>query len=86
MQGFQVLYALITDENRESLRFHEKCGYRPCVTFPDCGFKFGRWLSLIWMEKRLKSIESPKDFPTPWPVFRQDAQRISDILGTLTLF
>lgn len=85
-QGYQVLYSLITGENSASVRFHRKLGYTVCVEFPNCGFKFGRWLSLIWMEKRLKSIESPKDFPTPWPLFRQDAQRISDILGTLTLF
>ena len=85
-QGYQVLYALVTGENAASLRFHRKFGYRVCAEFPACGFKFGRWLSLIWLEKRLKSIETPKEFPIPWPVFRQDAQRISDILGTLTLF
>ena len=85
IQGYQVLYALITEENEDSLRFHEKCGYRHSVTFPACGFKFGRWLGLVWMEKRLKSVEIPSKPPVTWSVIRQDEQRISYILDTLSL-
>ena len=84
-QGFQVLYAIITGENENSVRFHEKMGYIHRVYFPDCGFKFNRWLGLIWMEKRLISVEIPKSFPTPFSVLRQDDQRISNILGSLSL-
>ena len=84
-QGYQVLYALITQENMGSLRFHERRGYRFSVLFPDCGFKFGRWLGLIWMEKRLKSVEIPSNPPTPWESIRQNPQKISDILDTLSL-
>ena len=32
-QGYQVLYALITGENRESVWFHEKMGYEKKVEF-----------------------------------------------------
>ena len=85
-QGYQVLYALITQENTASLRFHEKEGYRQMVLFPDCGFKFGRWLGLIWMEKRLKSVEIPTSFPAPWPSIRKDAQNFANILDNLSLF
>ena len=85
IQGYQVLYALITAENLPSVRFHEKCGYHLQADFPNCGFKFGRWLGLYWMEKRLISVESPSNAPTPWPVIKQDAQRISNILGILSL-
>ena len=85
MQGYQVLYALITSENAASVRFHEKCGYTIRAEFPDIGFKFGRWLGLFWLEKRLKSVEIPSKTPTPWPVLRQDAQKISNILDTLSL-
>ena len=84
-QGYQVLYALITGENDKSLHFHEKCGYTQMVRFPDCGFKFGRWLDLVWMEKRLKPVEIPSDSPIPWAQLRNDAQKISDILDTLSL-
>ena len=85
LQGYQVLYALITEENTASLHFHEKHGYRISVLFPHCGFKFGRWLGVYWLEKRLKSVEIPKSFPTSFPQLRQDEQRISDILYSLSL-
>ena len=85
IQGYQVLYALITAENIPSIRFHQKCGYTLQGDFPDCGFKFGRWLGLFWMEKRLNSVESPSKFPFPWSAVKQDAQRISNILDILSL-
>ena len=85
-QGYQVLYALVTQENAASLRFHEKLGYRKMVLFPDCGFKFGRWLGLIWMEKRLKAVEIPTSAPTPRPSIRKDAQNFANILDNLSLF
>lgn len=36
-----------------SLRFHEKMGYRRVGVFHKCGYKFGRWYDLLWMEKQL---------------------------------
>ena len=84
-QGFQVLYALITDENTASIRFHEKQGYRQSVHFPNCGFKFGRWLGLIWMEKRLKPVEVPKGMPVRFVDIQQGVQRKGDILDNLSL-
>ena len=85
LQGYQVLYALVTQENTGSVRFHQRCGYESRVLFPDCGFKFGRWLGLFWMEKRLNSVESPSNFPLPWAALGQDAQRIFNILDILSL-
>lgn len=84
-QGYQVLYALITQENQGSFQFHLRMGYQFSVLFPDCGFKFGRWLGLIWMEKRLKSVEIPSNPPTPWESIRQNPQKIFDILDTFSL-
>ena len=85
IQGYQVLYALITQDNSSSMRFHEKQGYGKKVLFDNCGFKFGRWLGVFWMEKRLISVEIPNSFPSPFPQLRQDEQRISDILYNLSL-
>ena len=76
-QGYVVLYGLITSENTGSVRFHEKMGYHIQAQFPDCGFKRGRWCGLYWMEKRLKSVETPSTFPTPWPTIVQDAERFT---------
>ncbi len=85
LQGYQVLYAIITQENTDSVAFHEKTGYSMLSHFPRCGYKFGRWLGVYWMEKRLSSVEIPKSFPVPFPRLRQDSQRISDILYNLSL-
>lgn len=85
LQGYQVLYALITAENIPSIRFHQKLGYTLRGDFPDCGFKFGRWLGLYWMEKRLYSVESPSNVPLAWSALSQDAQRFSNILDILSL-
>ena len=85
LQGYQVLYSLITEENTTSVTFHEKLGYSLRAEFPDCGFKFNRWLGVIWMEKRIIPVEIPSKFPTPWPQLRQGAQRICDILSSLSL-
>ena len=84
-QGYQVLYALITDENVASIRFHERSGYVQKVHFPDCGFKFGKWLGLVWMEKRLTTVEMPNSFPVPFGKYCQDVQRNCDILDNLSL-
>ena len=72
LQGYQVLYALITQDNTDSLRFHEKLGYKISVLFPNCGFKHGRWLGVYWLEKRLTSVEIPNSFPIPISQLRQD--------------
>ena len=84
-QGYQVLYALITAENSASLRFHEKQGYVKSMELKNCGFKFNRWVGLIWMEKRISPIKVPNGHPTPFGRFCQHVQRIHDILDTLSL-
>lgn len=35
----------------DSMRFHEHMGYRLVGRFSQCGYKFGRWYDMIWMEK-----------------------------------
>ncbi len=84
-QGYQILYALITSENTGSIRFHEKMGYCLRVVFPDCGFKFQRWLGVAWMEKRIKIVQSPGAFPRPWREIVQDAETFGNILDNLSI-
>ena len=84
-QGYQVLYALVTAENRVSARFHEKMGYVKKVEFDHCGYKFGRWIGVIWMEKRIKFMETPRSFPTPWVSIVENAENLTDILDNLSL-
>lgn len=84
-QGYRKLYALVTSENRNSVAFHEALGYRQMATFPDCGYKFGRLHSLIWLEKDLNSVENTKTAPTPFLAFGKNCQKIQDILDNMSL-
>ncbi len=84
-QGYRVIYSLITTENKPSLAFHEAMGYRVTATFPDCGFKFGRWLGIVWMEKRSKAVELPTSPPVSWKEIVKDNQILTDILANLSL-
>ncbi len=34
-----------------SVEFHKKMGYTMVGEFHKCGFKFGRWYNMVWMEK-----------------------------------
>ncbi|MDD6666887.1 MAG: GNAT family N-acetyltransferase [Lachnospiraceae bacterium] len=50
-----IAYPRTEDETltRNSADFHARMGYRLIGTFRDCGYKFGRWYDMIWMEKML---------------------------------
>ena len=57
-RGFLNLYACIgypieEDEylTRNSAEFHAHLGYQTVGEFHKCGYKFGRWYNMIWMEK-----------------------------------
>ena len=84
-QGYRVLYAVITEENKSSMDFHESQGYRTFAVFNRCGYKFGRWLGVTWMEKELNVVESPSAFPSNWMSIVQLAENQGDILASLSL-
>ena len=83
--GYQVSFAIITGENERSLSFHMANGYTQCGLFHHCGLKFGRWLDVYWLEKRLNSVEIPSIAPISWPEFSEDSQKIANILGKMSL-
>ena len=85
LQGYHLLYALVTGENETSLSFHQKAGYFLRAEFPSCAYKFGRSLGVNWLEKRLKTVKNPSSAPTPWPVLMHSAQKFNDILCALSL-
>jgi L-amino acid N-acyltransferase len=51
--GVHVMVACIEAQNHASIRLHEALGFRTTGTFSEVGTKFGRWLDLTCMEKRL---------------------------------
>ena len=38
---------------RDSVLFHQRLGYRNVGEFQQCGYKFGRWYNMCWMEKHI---------------------------------
>lgn len=48
-------YPKVEDEHltKNSAEFHAHMGYRMVGEFHDCGYKFGRWYDMVWMEKIL---------------------------------
>lgn len=74
MQGVEVVYALVTGENAASVRFHEALGYRQTAFFPKCGYKFGRWYGVYWLEKRLGEGENPERLPVSWNTLTPDME------------
>ncbi len=65
-QGYRMAYALITTENQGSVAFHEKLGYRFRTNFENCGYKHGKWLGVVWLEKQLQELGTPGEFPEKW--------------------
>ena len=84
-QGYRVLYAIITQENLASLAFHEKLGYTQIAQLSDCGWKFDRWLGVVWMEKRHVFVDSPSNFPVSIADIVDYSQKTEDIFAILSL-
>lgn len=47
---------------KNSVEFHRHLGYRLVGEFYQCGYKFGRWYNMVWMEKQ---IGEHTDCPQP---------------------
>lgn len=85
LQGYHVLYALVTSENAPSMAFHIRNGYSVRAEFPECAYKFGRVLGVTWLEKRLRSVDIPSSHPATWLSIVNSDQILDDILDNLTL-
>ena len=51
--GKRVMIGGVAGDNVASLRLHAKLGFTETGRMPEVGFKFGRWLDLVFMQKRL---------------------------------
>lgn len=73
-QNIYRLYTLVVcaeeyDEylSDRSVRFHRAMGYETVGVHNDCGYKFGRWYSVMHLEKKLSHVPvKPGDF-IPFP-------------------
>ena len=61
--GFRAILAGIDAANEPSLRLHARFGFERVAHYKQVGFKFGRWLDVIYMELLLPGTKTP----TPQP-------------------
>jgi len=52
-RGLHAIIAAIDADNEISIRLHEKFEFEKVGHFKQIGFKFGRWLDVVYMERRL---------------------------------
>jgi L-amino acid N-acyltransferase YncA len=54
-RGLRTMIAGITADNAASLRLHEKLGYRQAGVIREAGWKFERWLDLVFLQRMLQA-------------------------------
>lgn len=52
-QGKHVMIGGVDADNHASLRFHERLGFVRAAHLRQVGFKFGRWLDLVFVQRLL---------------------------------
>jgi L-amino acid N-acyltransferase len=52
--GYHTMVAGIDATNEASLALHRKAGFEPVAHFREVGWKFERWLDLVFMERMLR--------------------------------
>ena len=57
--GKHLMVAAVDGENDASVRFHERCGFAEVARIPEMGAKFGRWLTLVLLVRRLDDAPVP---------------------------
>ena len=50
-RGLHVIIAAIDAENTTSVRLHARFGFEKAGHFRQVGFKFGRWLDVVYMQR-----------------------------------
>jgi phosphinothricin acetyltransferase len=54
-QGKHMMIGGVDADNEASLRFHERLGFVRAARLHQVGFKFGRWLDLVFVQRILTS-------------------------------
>ncbi len=58
-QGYYNAYAAIAIPNDKSINFHKSHGFKEVGIYHNIGYKFNKWIDLIWLEKNLIDYNIP---------------------------
>jgi len=58
--GKHVMIAGVDADNAGSIAFHERLGFERVAHFREVGFKFNRWLDLVFLQRMLGTRSSAK--------------------------
>jgi phosphinothricin acetyltransferase len=53
-QGFRTIVAVVGGAEPASIALHARCGFREVGRLTAVGFKFGRWLDSVYMQRELE--------------------------------
>ncbi len=73
-----IAYADTEDEylTNDSVTFHSHMGYKMVGKFHQCGYKFGKWYDMVWMEKMIG--EHPAN-PAPVILFPDLSRTVNEM-------
>jgi L-amino acid N-acyltransferase len=60
-QDYRTMIGVIDAENHQSIALHEKLHFQRCGEIRHAGFKFGRWLDLVFYQRLLSGPDQPTD-------------------------
>lgn len=62
-QNVKNVYSIITVPNNNSIKLHEFFGFKKLGSYPNCGYKLGKWHDIIIMGRNLGNHKKP---PNPF--------------------
>lgn len=77
LQGVRTVYGCITAENQASVAMHRDLGFEEGGLFRKAGYKFDRWLDVLWLEKSIQEYDTPQPL-VPFP--QVDSQAVEEVL------
>lgn len=60
-RNLHALIGVIDSKNASSIALHSKLGFELVGTLPQVGFKFGKWLDVVFYQLTLSTPENPSD-------------------------
>lgn len=61
VQGVKTMVGCIDKENTASIKIHEKFGFLYSGTIRNAGYKFGKWLDLVFYQLDLDGPNNPRE-------------------------